>query len=120
RFTARLMGVDVRHIYAVTFGLAAALAGVAGVLVGTVGTFSPPDAARFTLLSFVVSVLGGLGNMWGALAGGLVFGVVQALVGQYLSGTLVNAVGFAVLIVVLTVRPSGLIGRPFYEARVDA
>jgi branched-chain amino acid transport system permease protein len=120
RFTARLMGVDVRHVYAVTFGLAAALAGAAGVLVATVGTFSPPDAGRFTLLSFVVSVLGGLGNMWGALAGGLLFGVVQAMVGQYLSGTLVNAAAFAVLIMVLAIRPSGLIGRPFYEGRVEA
>jgi len=120
RTTARLMGVDVRHVYAVTFGVAAALAGMAGVLVGTIGTFAPPDAGRFTLYSFVVSVLGGLGNMRGALAGGLVLGLVQSFVGQYLSTTLVNAAAFAVLVLVLVVRPSGLLGRPFYEARVEA
>ena len=120
RNAARLMGINARHAYALTAGIAAALAGAAGALVGLVGTFSPPDAARFTLLSFVISVLGGLGNMYGALLGGLVLGVVQAWAGQYLPGTWVNAVAFAVLVAVLIVRPSGLAGRAFYEARVEA
>src|SRR5581483_7679312 len=106
RNAARLMGINARHAYALTAGIAAALAGAAGALVGLVGTFSPPDAARFTLLSFVISVLGGLGNMYGALLGGLVLGVVQAWAGQYLPGTWVNAVAFAVLVAVLIVRPS--------------
>jgi branched-chain amino acid transport system permease protein len=120
RTAARLMGINARHVYALTAGIAAALAGAAGALVGLVGTFSPPDAARFTLLSFVISVLGGLGNMYGALLGGLVLGVVQAWSGQYLPGTWVNAVAFAVLVGVLIVRPAGLAGRAFYEARVEA
>ena len=120
RNAARLMGINARHAYALTAGIAAALAGAAGALVGLVGTFSPPDAARFTLLSFVISVLGGLGNMYGALLGGLVLGVVQAWAGQYLPGTWVNAVALAVLVAVLIVRPSGLAGRAFYEARVEA
>jgi len=120
RTAARLMGINARHVYALTAGVAAALAGAAGALVGLVGTFSPPDAARFTLLSFVISVLGGLGNMNGALLGGLVLGVVQAWAGQYLPGTWVNAVAFAVLVGVLIVRPAGLAGRAFYEARVEA
>jgi branched-chain amino acid transport system permease protein len=120
RAAARLMGINVRNSYALTAGIAAALAGAAGALMGLVGTFSPPDAARFTLLSFVISVLGGLGNMYGALLGGLVLGVVQAWAGQYLPGTWVNAVAFAVLVAVLIVRPSGLAGRAFYEARVEA
>ena len=120
RGAARLMGIPVAHVYALTFGLAAALAGAAGAIVGMVGTFSPAAAGSFTLRSFVVAVLGGLGNMWGALAGGLVLGVVEAWAGQYLSGTLVNAVAFGVLVVVLAIRPSGLLGRPFYEARVEA
>jgi branched-chain amino acid transport system permease protein len=119
RNTARLMGIDVRHVYALTFGISAALAAVAGTMVGVIGTFSPVDAGSFTLRSFVIAVLGGLGNMWGALAGGLVLGVVEALGGQYLSGTLVNALAFAVLVLVLIVRPSGLLGRPFYEARAE-
>lgn len=120
RSTARLMGVNVPHIYAVTFAVAAALAGAAGAMIATIGTFAPPDAGRYTLLSFVIAVLGGLGNMWGALAGGLLFGVVEALGGQYLSGSLINAIAFGVLLVVLVVRPTGLLGKPFYEARVEA
>jgi branched-chain amino acid transport system permease protein len=117
---ARLMGIPVGHVYALTFALAAALAGVAGAVVGTVGTFSPASASGFTLRSFAVAVLGGLGNMWGALAGGAVLGVVEAWGGQYVSGTLVNAVAFGVLVIVLVVSPSGLLGRPFYESRVEA
>lgn len=120
RGAARLMGIPVPHVYALTFAVAAALAGLAGAIVGTVGTFSPAAASGFTLRSFVVAVLGGLGNMWGALAGGLLLGVVEAWSGQYLSTTLVNAVAFGVLVVVLVVRPSGLLGRPFYESRVEA
>jgi branched-chain amino acid transport system permease protein len=117
---ARLMGIPVPHVFALTFGLAAALAGAAGAIVGMVGPFSPAAAGSFTLRSFVVAVLGGLGNMWGALAGGVVLGVVVAWAGQYLSGTLVNAVAFGVLVVVLALRPAGLLGRPFYEAKVEA
>lgn len=121
RGAARLMGINARHVYAVTFGVAAALAGAAGAMVGMARpSFSPVDAGGFTLFSFVISVLGGLGNMWGALAGGILLGVVQAWGGQYLSGTLVNAIAFGVLVLVLVVRPSGLLGRPFYENRVEA
>jgi branched-chain amino acid transport system permease protein len=119
RATARLMGINVRNIYAITFGIAAALAAACGAMIGMIGTFSPPTAGSLTLRSFVIAVLGGLGNMWGALAGGLLLGVVEAWGGQYLSGTLVNAISFGVLILVLIVRPTGLLGRPFYEARVE-
>jgi len=119
RGAARLMGIRARHVYALTFGIGAAIAGAAGAMVGTVDTFSPADAGRFTLFSFVVAVLGGLGNMYGALLGGLVLGLVEAWGSQYLPGTLVNAVAFAVLVAVLIVRPSGLIGRAHYAARVE-
>jgi branched-chain amino acid transport system permease protein len=119
RGAARFMGIRARHVYALTFGISAALAGAAGAMVGTVGTFSPADAGRFTLLSFVVAVLGGLGSMYGALAGGIVLGLVIAWGGLYLPGTLVNALAFGVLILVLSVRPSGLFGRAFYAARVE-
>ena len=119
RGAARLMGIRARHVYALTFGIGAAIAGAAGAMVGTVDTFSPADAGRFTLFSFVVAVLGGLGNMYGALLGGLVLGLVEAWGSQYLPGTLVNAVAFAVLVAVLIVRPSGLVGRAHYAARVE-
>jgi branched-chain amino acid transport system permease protein len=119
RGAARLMGIKAAHVYALTFGIAAGLAGAAGAAVGAVSTFSPADAGRFTLYSFVAAVLGGLGNMWGALYGGLLLGLVEAWGGQLLPGTLVNAVAFAVLVLVLAVRPQGLAGRAFYAARVE-
>jgi branched-chain amino acid transport system permease protein len=119
RGAARLMGIRARHVYALTFAIAAALAGMAGAMVGTVGTFNPAAAGSFTLLSFVIAVLGGLGNMYGALVGGLVIGLVEAWAGQYLPGTWVNALAFLVLVVVLLVRPSGLVGRAYYAARVE-
>jgi len=119
RGAARLMGIRARHVYALTFGIAAGLAGMAGTMVGTVGTFNPAAAGGYTLLSFVIAVLGGLGNMYGALVGGLVIGLVEAWAGQYLSGTWVNALAFLVLVIVLIVRPSGLVGRAYYAARQE-
>jgi len=119
RGAARLMGIRARHVYALTFAIAAALAGLAGAMVGTVGTFQPADAARYTLLSFVIAVLGGLGNMYGAMVGGVVIGLVEAWGGQYLPGTWVNALAFLVLVLVLIFRPSGLVGKAYYAARVE-
>lgn len=119
RGAARLMGISARHVYALTFGLSAAMAGAAGAAVGAVSTFSPADAGRFTLFSFVAAVLGGLGNTSGALLGGLLLGVVEAWGGQLLPGTLINAVAFGVLVIVLAVRPQGLAGKAFYASRVE-
>lgn len=119
RGTARLMGIRARHVYALTYAIAAGLAGMAGAMIGTVGTFNPAAAGGFTLMSFVVAVLGGLGNMYGALVGGLVIGLVEAWSGQYLPGTWVYALAFLVLIVVLVVRPSGLVGRAYYSFRLE-
>jgi branched-chain amino acid transport system permease protein len=119
RGAARLMGIRARHVYALTFGIAAALAGMAGTMIATVGTFNPASAGSFTLISFVIAVLGGLGNMYGALAGGVLIGLVQSLGGYYLPGTWFNALAFGVLIMVLVVRPSGLVGRAFYAARAE-
>lgn len=119
RGAARLMGIKARHVYALTFGIAAAMAGAAGAAVGAVSTFSPADAGRFTLFSFVAAVLGGLGNMWGALYGGLVLGLVTSWGGQLLPGTMVNAVAFTVLVLVLAFRPQGIAGRAFYAARLE-
>jgi branched-chain amino acid transport system permease protein len=119
RGAARLMGIRAAHVYALTFGIAAALAAAAGAMLSTVRTFSPADASSYTLESFVIAVLGGLGNMYGALAGGLFLGLAESLGGQYLPGTLVNAIAFGVLVVTLIVRPSGLLGKAFYAARVE-
>jgi branched-chain amino acid transport system permease protein len=119
REAARLMGIGVRHVYALTFAVSAALAGAAGAAVSAVTTFSPADAGRFTLFSFVAAVLGGLGNTSGALIGGLVLGLAEGWGGQLLPGTLINAVAFGVLVLVLAVRPQGLVGKAYYASRVE-
>lgn len=120
RGAARLMGIRARHIYAVTFGIAAALAGVAGTMIATVGSFNPTTTpGQLTLDAFVISVLGGLGNTYGALVGGLVLGIAQSLGGLLLTGSWVNAIAMAVLILTLIIRPSGLIGKAQYSGRVE-
>ncbi|MGH7763176.1 MAG: branched-chain amino acid ABC transporter permease [Candidatus Dormibacteraceae bacterium] len=120
RGAARLMGIRARHVYAVTFGISAALAGIAGTMIATVGSFNPTSTpSQLTLDAFVISVLGGLGNMYGALAGGLVLGVAESLGGLVLTGTWVNAIAMAVLIVTLIIRPTGLIGKAQYSGRVE-
>jgi branched-chain amino acid transport system permease protein len=120
RGAARLMGIRARHIYAITFGIGSALAGVAGTMIATVGSFNPTTTpTQLTFDAFVISVLGGLGNMYGALVGGLVLGVAQSLGGLLLTGTWVNAIAMAVLIVTLIVRPSGLIGKALYGGRLE-
>lgn len=121
RGAARLMGIRVRHIYAITFGIATALAGIAGAMWGTVGTFNPNGLPlTLTFDAFVVSILGGLGNMYGALLGGVVLGVVQSIGGLYLTGTWVTAIAMGVLLLILLVRPTGLIGSAYFSGRVEA
>jgi branched-chain amino acid transport system permease protein len=120
RGAARLMGIRVRHVYAVTFGIAAGLAGIAGAMNGTVDTFNPTTTPiQLTFDAFVVSVLGGLGNMYGALFGGLLLGVAQSLGGLYLTGSWVDAIAMGVLVVTLLVRPSGLVGSSYFSGRVE-
>ena len=120
RGAARLMGIRARHIYAVTFGISAALAGVAGTMIATVGSFNPTTTpGQLTLDAFVISVLGGLGNTYGALVGGFVLGIADTVGGLVLTGTWVNAIAMGVLIVVLIFRPSGLIGKAQYSGRVE-
>ncbi|HET7421904.1 MAG TPA: branched-chain amino acid ABC transporter permease [Candidatus Dormibacteraeota bacterium] len=120
RGAARLMGIRARHVYAVTFGISAALAGIAGTMIATVGSFNPTTTpGQLTLDAFVISVLGGLGNMYGALVGGLVLGVAESVGGLVLTGTWVNAIAMVVLIVTLLIRPSGLIGKAQYGGRVE-
>src|SRR5260370_27659553 len=120
RGAARLMGIRARHIYAVTFGISAALAGIAGTMIATVGSFNPTTTPRqLTLDAFVISVLGGLGNMYGALVGGLVFGIAESIGGLVLTGTWVNAIAMALLIATLINRPTGLLGQIPYIGRVE-
>ena len=108
---ARLTGIPVAHIYAVTFGLGAALAGAAGGLWGMLFPITPIMGGGLTLKSFVVAVLGGLGTMMGAIVGGLVLGIAESFTSTYVGPTYPNAVSFGLLVLILILRPTGLVGR---------
>lgn len=110
RDAAALMGVDVHRAYILAFGLGAALVGVAGALLMPVFYVFPTVGTLFTLTAFVVVVLGGMGNMVGALAGGLFIGLVEAFSGAYLSPSLKEAIYFLIFIAILLLRPQGLFG----------
>ncbi|MBV8368242.1 MAG: branched-chain amino acid ABC transporter permease [Candidatus Eremiobacteraeota bacterium] len=110
---ARLSGIDPARIYAVTFGIGAALAGIAGALVAAVSTFSPVIGDGLTTRAFVVVVLGGLGSVPGAIAGGILLGVTENLVASAFP-SFSDAAAFLLLIVFLAARPRGLFGRRFY------
>jgi branched-chain amino acid transport system permease protein len=110
RTAARLMGVNVDRIFTVTFGIGAALAGLAGCLLAPIYTMSPQIGMNFILPAFAVVVLGGLGSVPGAYVGGFIVGLTEAIAGYYLDPALKHAVLFMVFIVVLLVRPSGLFG----------
>ena len=108
---AQLSGVRVAHLYAVVFGLGAGLAGAAGVLVSLSYSLQPSMGDPFVITAFVVCVLGGLGSVQGALVGGLIFGVLEAFGSQYIGTGLQDAVALVVLLIVLILRPRGLLGK---------
>jgi branched-chain amino acid transport system permease protein len=114
---ARLCGVNVRHVYALTFGVSAAFAGAAGIVIGIILPFSPSDEAIWTLNAFVVVVLGGVGSPAGALIGGLLLGIVNTLTAQYIGPAFPNVTMFLLLVLMLLVRPNGLLGNAFSASR---
>lgn len=111
RQAARLMGIDVERTYLLTFGLGAALAGLAGVMLAPIYTLSPYVGGNFIMAAFAVVVLGGLGSVAGAYIGGFVVGIVEAFAGYYVDPALKQAIWFLIFLAVLVVRPSGLMGR---------
>ncbi len=108
---ALVVGLDVRRLYAFTFGVGAACVGAAGTLMITIVPVTPFLAAEYTLLAFVIVIVGGLGSMTGALLGGLLIGVSEAVAGLLLQPSLKSMFSFGLLIVVLLLRPQGLLGR---------
>jgi branched-chain amino acid transport system permease protein len=114
---ARLCGVNIEKTYALTFALAAAFAGAAGVLIGMLFPFSPSSHDNWTIYGFVVVVLGGAGSASGALLGGLLLGVIGTLTSQLIGPAYPNAVVFLVLVLMLLVRPNGLLGNAFGGSR---
>ena len=114
---ARLCGVNARHVYGLTFGVSAAFAGASGTIIGIVLPFAPPDEVLWTMNAFVVVTLGGVGSPAGALIGGLVLGVISTLTSQYVGPAFPNATMFLILVLMLLVRPSGLLGNAFSGSR---
>jgi branched-chain amino acid transport system permease protein len=114
---ARLCGVNVRHVYALTFAVSAAFAGAAGIVIGIILPFSPNDEGTWTLNAFVVVVLGGVGSPAGALIGGLLLGLVSTLTAQYIGPAFPNVTMFLLLVFLLLVRPHGLLGNAFAASR---
>jgi branched-chain amino acid transport system permease protein len=107
---AILMGIDVERIAVITFGLGTALAGAAGVLLGPSLYLYPTVGEILIVKCFVIVVLGGLGSVPGAIAGGILLGVVESLGAVYVSMALKDGVGFVIFLLVLLYRPSGLFG----------
>ncbi len=111
RKAAQLMGINTDRVFAFTFAIAMALAGVAGICFGLTFPFVPTSGMSFLIIAFGVIVLGGLGSILGTFIGGIVFGLTQTL-GSYFFG--VNAqllVAYLMVLVVLSIRPQGIFGR---------
>jgi branched-chain amino acid transport system permease protein len=108
---ARVVGANVGRLYGVAYGLGAACAGAAGALIVPFFEAAPDVALPFTLTSFVVVILGGMGSLAGAFVGGLVVGVAESIGAVLLAPSLKPVVAFGLLVMILVVRPTGLLGR---------
>lgn len=108
---AQVVGLPIRHLYALTFGLGCACVAVAGCALTLLVDVTPALGPSYTLLGFVIVIVGGLGSMPGALLGGLAIGVSEALAGLFITPSAKSMVSFGLLISVLALRPQGLLGR---------
>ena len=114
RDAAALVGVDIQRVFPLTFGIGAAMAGATGPLVAVTYSFSPVLGATLTMKAFVIVVFGGLGSVPGAIVGGLVMGVAEHVATLFVGPGYQEGIGFIVLLVILVLRPSGLLGKRFY------
>lgn len=110
RAAAELMGIPSTRILALSFGLGTMLAAVSGALIATFFPFSILSGSGYELKSFVIGVLGGLGNPIGALLGGLILGMLEGIIPAFLETSWVPVIEFGLFVVILLVRPSGLFG----------
>ena len=108
---ARIVGLNVRHLYAVSFGIGAACVGAAGCMMVLLVDVTPLLGPAYTLLAFIIVIVGGLGSMTGALLGGVLIGVSEAAAGLLITPSAKSMFSFALLILVLLFRPQGLMGR---------
>ena len=108
---AKVVGLNVKHLYAFTFGLGAACLAIAGCALVLLVDVTPPLGPAYTLLAFIIVIVGGLGSMAGALLGGVLIGVSEALAGLLIVPSAKSMFSFGLLILVLLFRPQGLLGR---------
>ena len=111
REAAQLMGINVRRMSVLAFGLGAALAGTAGALISPTYYIFPQVGSTFTLKAFVIVVLGGMGSVVGATLGGIIIGVTESLAAIYVAGGLKELVVFVLFLALLLFKPSGLLGK---------
>ena len=108
---ALVVGLDVRHLYALTFGLGAACVGAAGSMLVLLVDVTPALGPAYTLLAFIIVITGGLGSMGGALVGGVLIGLTEAIAGLVFTPSAKSMFSFAILVLVLLFRPVGILGR---------
>jgi branched-chain amino acid transport system permease protein len=108
---ALVVGLDVKKFYALTFGLGAACVGAAGCMMLLIFDVTPAAGPAYTLLAFVIVITGGLGSMPGALLGGVLIGLTEAIAGLLFSPSAKSMFAFAILALVLLFRPQGIVGR---------
>ena len=108
---ARLMGVNVQRVRAISFGIGVVCTGIAGGLLAPILSIYPTLGETFQLKCFVVAVMGGMGNLWGALVSGLLIGMIESLTGYFLGGTWSEMMIYAGFVLILLLRPTGLFGR---------
>ena len=108
---ALVVGLDVKHLYALTFGLGAACVGAAGCMLLLIFDVTPAAGPAYTLLAFVIVITGGLGSMPGALIGGVLIGLTEAMAGLLFSPSAKSMFAFGILVLVLLFRPQGIMGK---------
>jgi len=108
---ALVVGLDVKRLYALTFGLGAACVGAAGTMLLLIFDVTPAVGPSYTLLAFVIVITGGLGSMPGALIGGVLIGLTEAMAGLLFNPSAKSMFSFAILVLVLLFRPQGIMGK---------
>jgi len=108
---ALVVGLDVNQLYALSFGLGAACVGAAGAIIVLIVDVTPPLGPAYTLLAFVIVIVGGLGSMPGALLGGILIGLTEALAGLFFTPSAKSMFAFGILVLVLLFRPQGIMGK---------
>jgi branched-chain amino acid transport system permease protein len=111
---AMMSGINPAKIYALTFAFGSGLAGLSGSLLSLTQAFSPNIAGGLTLRAFIVSILGGLGRIEGAFLGGLILGIVETMSSYVIGESYKNAIAFGLMVLMLIIKPSGLLGRKYY------